>query len=574
MVCNYAPRVLASERYCSCSCTSHPNMRHMLSTLQKFRERAVIPVKLMSLVCSSRHYFDSSNIRSSKVNLYAREAVVSERPDLETISTPPDSVSESFGTRIFYDDCVWNALEIAEAVGGEIVRWGPSGTISTDTRKLLPGQWFFAISGENFDGHDFVNEALARERGCVGVIGNRVCQNWGNGFIKVEGHSNTALEKMAKFARDRFRGVVVGLTGSAGKTTTRIMVSLSLRSLGHIYQTRGNLNNGIGVALTLIGTPLDAKVAVLELGMSMEGEILKLARMSRPFVRVILNVGHSHLENLHDLEGVAKAKGELLREMDSGDLCVLNADDPFVMSIPIPLGARKVLFGRGVGCDVRLVLAERVDGGRAIRVILESNMPMPGSQFDVSTKRTSEMVEFKIHGPGLHLAMNACAAAAVAVALGVPLPQAAVSLSRFRPAPMRSQLIFTESGITVLNDSHNASLPSMISAIDSLKSMECRGRRACILGDMLELGADEERIHEMVLNLCSDPSIELIMLVGERFLRAAERLKIVDKVDAVLAEDPDSLAPTVNEFLAPGDVVLVKGSRKMEMEKVVSAIVE
>ncbi|KAG0475026.1 hypothetical protein HPP92_014712 [Vanilla planifolia] len=506
---------------------------------------------------------------------YLGDVLVSEMPNREDLSSPSTSLPSAppFGSMIFHDDYMWSPKEIAEAVGGEVVRWGPPGTISIDTRKLLRGQWFFAISGANFDGHDLVDEALATEKGCVGVIGNSVPKNWRKGFIKVVGDSNVALVNMAKFARNRFPGIVVCLTGSVGKTTTRTMIALALGCLGRIYQTHGNLNAHVGVALTLIGMPMDAKAAVIEVGMSKKGQILARARICCPSVRVILNVGHSHLEFLDSLVDVAKAKGELLADAEPGDICVLNADDPLVMSIPVPPGARKVLFGRGVGCDVRLLLAENVDGGHAVRVILETNMPNPVNQFDITGKKTSEIAEFKIHGPGLHLALNACAAAAVAVSLGLPLPQIAELLSRFRPAPMRSQMSVTRSDIEIINDAYNANLQSMIAAINTLKSLDCRGKRVCILGDMLEMGSLEEDAHDQVLKLCCDASsIGLIMLAGKRFLAAANRLRPLKKIDVVCGHDTESLAALVADFLCPGDVVLVKGSRKMEMEKVVHAI--
>lgn len=236
----------------------------------------------------------------------------------------------------------WTATEIAEAVNGRVVKWGPPGTISTDTRTLEPNQWFFAIAGQNFDAHDFISPELS-EKGCVGVIGNRVCENWEKGFVEINGDTVSSLMKMAYYARNRFNGAVVGVTGSVGKTTTKSMIALALESLGNpVYQSPGNWNTRIGVALSLIGIPRNAGVVVLEMGMSTRGEILELARMARPSIRVILNVGASHLENFSSLEEVAMAKGEILANAKPGDVCVLNADDPLVMSLPIPYGVKKV----------------------------------------------------------------------------------------------------------------------------------------------------------------------------------------------------------------------------------------
>ncbi|XP_039142942.1 UDP-N-acetylmuramoyl-tripeptide--D-alanyl-D-alanine ligase-like [Dioscorea cayenensis subsp. rotundata] len=487
--------------------------------------------------------------------------------DTESVpqSLPPESLISPLDTHS------WSVFEIADAVGGEIISHGSSGTICIDTRKLVPGQWFFARSGENFDGHGFIDLALA-EKGCVGVIGNRVCEGWERGFVKVEGDTSVALDKMMRFSRDRFNGVVVGLTGSVGKTTTRTMIALALESLGRVHQTHGNYNYMVGVAMTLIGIPLDAKVAVVELGMGgKNGEILEMARMCQPSVRVILNVHPCHMNCFDSLEEVARAKGELLTEAQPGDVCVLNGDDPLVMSIPVPYGVKKVLFGQRMGCDVRLVLAESVDRGCAVRVILESEIYEDSQPWSTSSVK-SQMVEFKMQGPGLHLATNACAAAAVAMSLGVPLPQIAQSLSRFRPVSMRSQMEVTTNGIRIINDAYNANLYSMIAAINALKSIDCEGKRVAMLGDMLELGSKEEESHEMVLNFCCDKCLDLLVLVGERFHGAAGKLKLAGKIDFICAVDSESVVSTVSEMLDPGDVVLVKGSRAMLMEKIVDEI--
>ncbi|XP_077220115.1 uncharacterized protein LOC143854168 [Tasmannia lanceolata] len=479
------------------------------------------------------------------------------------------SYCESFQSLNLQNESSWSASEIADATNGEIVKWGPCGTICTDSRSLCHGQWFFAIIGEHFDAHDFVNQTLD-DKGCVGVIGNRVCETWGRGFIKVKGNTLIALEKMAKYARNRFHGHVVGLTGSVGKTTTRTMIALALEHLGQVYQTHGNQNNHIGVALTLIKIPASAKVSVLELGMSRGGEILELARMCSPCVRVILNVGHCHMENFGSLEAVAKAKGELLAEAKHGDICVLNADDPLVMRIAVPSGVKKVFFGQGNDSDVRLVLAESISGGCAVRVILEhQNFKL---RKEILGRMTSEKVEFEIHGPGLHLAVNACAAAAVAVSLGVSLRQVGESLSKFRPVHMRSELEISENGMKIINDVYNANLTSMRAALNSLKVMDCRGKRVAILGDMLELGVTEADAHKAVLHMCCDARLGLVALVGNRFLSAVEKSKLPEGINIICAQDLESLTPQIAEMLTDNDVVLVKGSRAMQMEKVVDAI--
>lgn len=450
----------------------------------------------------------------------------------------------------------WTVSEISDAVNGRIIKWGPPGTISTDTRTLQPGQWFFAITGERYDAHDFITPDLS-SKGCVGVIGNWVCNNWDKGFVQVEGNTVIWLEKMGSYARNRFHGCLIGVTGSVGKTTTRTMMALALERLGSVHQSCGNWNNRIGVALSLIGIPRNTEMVVLELGMSEKGEILELARTCRPSVRVILNVGASHLENFGSLEEVSMAKGEILREAKPGDVCVLNADDPLVMSLPIPAGVQRVLFGQRTDSNVRLVLAESTNGGLGVRVVLERN---------------NEMVEFVISSPGLHLAMSACAAAAVATVLGVPLPQVGKCLSRFRSVHMRLELEVAASGIQVINDVYNANPVSTKAAFDTLKGISCEGKRVAILGDMLELGPTEIESHEMTLRYCCSAGFDIVALVGKRFLAAAENLDLVKERHVLHADNSETIVPEIVKRLNHNDVVLVKGSRAMQMEKVVDAI--
>ncbi|KAL6312273.1 hypothetical protein AAG906_025652 [Vitis piasezkii] len=291
-----------------------------------------------------------------------------------------------------------------------------------------------------------------------------------------------AEAKMANYARNKFHGCLVGVTGSAGKTTTRTMIALTLESLGLVHQTHGNENNRIGVCLSLIGIPQNVGFVVLELGMDRRGEIMELARMARPSIRVILNVGRR-----------LQWQREILAEAKPG-MCVL--------------------FGQRLDCDVRFA-AEKVHGGHGVRVVLERN---------------HEKVEFVIPSPGLHLAQNACATAAVAVALG---------------------FLFLK------------------------LEYHCRDlflKRVAILGDMLELGQAETVSHEMMLSLCCDSHFDLIALVGKRFLRAAENLNLVGERNLLYSPDAESLAFEIVQRLNRNDVILVKGSRGMQMEKVVAAI--
>lgn len=279
--------------------------------------------------------------------------------------------------------------------------------------------------------------------------------------------------------------------------------------------------------------------------------------MCRPDVRVILNVNAAHLENFANLEEVSMAKGEILREAMPGNVCVLNGDDPLVMSLPVPVGVKKVVFGRQFGCDVRLVSSQIIDGGRRVEIVLEG---------------FNEMVKFVISSPGLHLAVNACAAAAVASALGVPLALAGKSLSRFIPVHRRSELEVTKNGITIINDVYNASPASTQAAIDLLRNIDCKGKRVAILGDMLELGSTEFKFHELMLQSCCDAQFDVVALVGIRFVRAADSIDFGPDTKLVYTTDAHQMASKIIDYLNSGDVVLVKGSRQIRMEVIVNAV--
>ncbi|CAM6092906.1 unnamed protein product [Calypogeia fissa] len=477
---------------------------------------------------------------------------------------------------------VWDAEEIAQAANGEVVARGSPGSVSTDSRSINEGEWFLPLVGPNFDGHEFVQQAL--DRGCAGYIGRNVISRevWPRrGFVRVEGDTLGVLHKLATSVRSRYGGPVVGITGSTGKTTARAMTALALESLGPIHQTEGNFNNLVGLPLTLLKLPSTSSACVLEMGMSHAGEILLLTEIAVPTVRVLLNVGPAHMENFGSLKDVAEAKGEILKEARPGDICVLNADDPLVMSLAIPRGVRVVhiLFGSHQGCHVKVADAQATKGGHAVKIVLEQSFPesvfvedcssgsqileqlrenarkfttsnsqsmsyktSPGSnlmprcnmnsqsiqQRQQSTEKCSSppdmqlvsRMELEIPSPGLHLVINACAAAAVAVSLGVPLENVVNSLSKYSPIGMRSRLEII-GGVQLIDDTYNSNPMSLESALKLLGSMDCKGgRRVALLGDMLELGSVSKRAHMDALALCTELKLDIVALVGPCFLEA------------------------------------------------------
>ncbi len=452
--------------------------------------------------------------------------------------------------------------DIALGTGGRLQRPGPPGVVTTDSRRLAPGQWFLALSGDRFDGHSFL--AHAREAGCAGAIARQVPEGWDRGFVQVE-DGLTAVQELAAWVRRGFHGPVVGVTGSAGKTTTRAMIALVLGQDEPggpcVHATHGNLNNHIGLPLSILDAPVDADTWVLEMGMNHLGEIDLLQRIARPTVRLITNVGAAHLEGVGDLDGVARAKGELFAGALPGDICVVNRDDPRISALPLPEGVSVLRFGTArddssIPLDVRLTDAHIDPASLSTRFRIET----PGGG----------VVLGQVRSPGLHLAHDACAAIAVGVALRVPAERMAARLARYEPVGMRLRVELGPRGERFLNDAYNANPVSMAASLQTLGSITGL-RRLALLGDMLELGSDEARAHdevlERVLQAQQASELAVVGLVGPRFAAAVARRGAAPGEHLLVEADSEALGQRLAPLLLPDDVVLLKGSRGIAMER-------
>jgi UDP-N-acetylmuramoyl-tripeptide--D-alanyl-D-alanine ligase len=437
-----------------------------------------------------------------------------------------------------------DAATIASATGGRVLRAGPYGAVSTDTRALPAGSWFLALRGDRFDGHAFLGAAAAAgAAGCI--VDTDPGPAWTGGVVLVT-DTLRALQDLGRHARATFRGPVVGLTGSSGKTTTRALTALALRPLGIVHQTTGNLNNHIGVPLTLLACPSDADAMLVEMGTSSPGEIAVLADLARPNVRLIVNVGPAHLQELGGLDGVALEKGALFRAALPGDVVCVNADDPRVAAIPSPAGVRRLTWGSAG--EVALLDAE-ID---------------PATLSTRARWQTPEgIVGARIPAPGHHIAHDAAAALAVAVALGVDPLAAAAALADYAPVGMRLRSEPLPGGGTALNDAYNANPASMEASLRLLASLP--GRRAAVLGDMLELGADEAAWHQRVADLAASLDLDAIVLVGPRMSAAA-------CPGAHRFANPDDAVAPLRAWLGPDSVVLFKGSRGARVERVLQRL--
>jgi UDP-N-acetylmuramoyl-tripeptide--D-alanyl-D-alanine ligase len=450
---------------------------------------------------------------------------------------------------------IFTAEQLAKGTGGELMAPGPIGRVVTDSRKVGEGDWFLALKGDRFDGHEFLS--LAAQSGCAGVIAARVPEGWAQGWVRVD-DGLQALTELARFVRAQFTGPVVGITGSAGKTTTRALAGLVAAGLGRVHQTEGNLNNHVGVPLTILAAPVDAAVWVIEMGMNHLGEIKALQAIARPTIRLITNVGAAHLEGVGDLAGVARAKGELFDGAMPGDVCLVNQDDERVRGLPIPPGVRVLCYGSQIGSDSR--------SSTPLDVILTDAHVDPQklvTRFRIEVG--DQVIRGTLPSPGLHLAHDACAAVAVGVALRVPLDGIGRALGQYQPVGMRLRIEPGPRGSQVINDAYNANPMSMEASLDMLAGL-AGVRRIAVLGDMLELGGEEATAHASVLRKAHGLGLDGLFVAGPRFRPTADALGIP------WAPDAASLAPLVDPVLQEGDVLLLKGSRGMSMERVLQTL--
>ena len=451
--------------------------------------------------------------------------------------------------------------EIAGIMGGRLYVPVPAlgdGRITgvcSDTRRIEEGNLFVAISGERYDGHDFVPEAM-RSGACASLVSadwhdGRPDRDAPDGARIVVPDVIPALQTFAGWHRSRYDLPVVAVTGSNGKTTTKNMIASVLSERYRVFKTPGNLNSQLGVSEALFSLREDHGAAVLELGMNRAGELNRLARMTRPSVGVITNVGPAHIEFFDSIEGIARAKGEILDHLPPDGRAVLNADDPLVMKQAGRSQAQVVTFGRGEGADVRLAC---------------SRTELSGSTFALS-----DGAAFRTNLMGEHQVMNAVAAVAVGRHFGIDDIDIARALRRVGPTPMRME--YTQMGdVHLINDAYNANPASMKAALDALATT--KGRRLAVLGDMLELGESGRAAHRKVGKHAAGV-VDRIITVGDLARDIAEAAVVEGGLPAGCVVRCSSNAEAADAVLAgirDGDVILVKGSRGMRMETIVESM--
>ena len=428
--------------------------------------------------------------------------------------------------------------------------------ISIDSRTVREGELFIAIRGDRYDGHDFVPDAI--RKGAWGAIVDRNALE--AKYSDISGLRNVipvedtlfSLQEMSLMHRKKFSVPVIAVTGSNGKTTTKEMLAAILRQKGPVLKNEGNLNNHIGVPLTLLKLEARHKTAIIEMGMSGLGEIETLTRLAMPSVGVITNIGPAHLQFLGSTDTVAQAKGELLQMMRSDGTAVLNADDRFFTTLRKKYAGPVLSFGIDQPADVR---AGDIAQGRDL------------TDFTLHAEGRSVLV--RLRTVGRHNVYNALAAATAALATGLPLETVKFGLEEFRPVSMRSELK-EMNGRTVLADYYNANPASVKAAIETLASLTGVKRAVAVLGDMLELGDAGQEAHREIGRTAARLGIGILICVGPLSRHIAEGAAAagMDRERVFEAETTEQGAARLIEHSRPGDTVLIKGSRGMKMEKV------
>lgn len=429
---------------------------------------------------------------------------------------------------------------------------------SIDTRSLPPGALFVAIRGPSHDAHSFLADAAAR--GARGVLVERlpagVTLPIGVAVIAVA-DTKRALADLARGHRARFHGSVIGLTGSNGKTTTKEMCAAILEVVGPCGKTQGNLNNDFGVPLTLLRRRDADRALVIEMGMNHRGEIAPLAALACPQVGIITNVGTAHLEHLGSRENIALEKGDLVAALPPDGTAVLNADDPLCIAQGRRTKAR--VLGFGEKGEIRA----------------EALRDLGGAGFAFELAAPWGRAPIRIRALGATTIPNALAAAGGALAAGATLDHVVTGLGRFTGVHGRMERLDLADGRVVIDDTYNANPQSMENALRSLAALHGAGRAIAVLGDMGELGVTAPAAHEAMGRLAGALGLDLVVTLGESAARIADaaRASGLAAARAVHVADHAAAAEHVRAFAAPGDWVLVKGSRSMRMERVVEALV-
>jgi UDP-N-acetylmuramoyl-tripeptide--D-alanyl-D-alanine ligase len=426
-------------------------------------------------------------------------------------------------------------------------------SVGTDSRTMKAGDIFLALRGEKFDGHSFVQEAA--RRGALGAVIDRPIEELPQDFCVLQVEDTLkALQRMAGEYRKSLPIQVVCITGSNGKTSTKDLASAVLRERFQITRTEGNLNNHIGLPLTMLKLRSSDQIGVFEIGMNHPGEIAPLAALAQPDVAVVTNVGIAHIEYMGSREAIANEKATLVEALPPSGTVVLNSDDDFSRFIASKTKADAIYCGLSEDANIRAT---------------NLSQDFLGMKFQLHA--FGKNVSAQLAVPGVHMVRNALLAVGVGYAFGMSLEEAAAGLSNLQLTKGRLEQKVVR-GIQVLDDTYNANPDSMKAALLTLSQMSTNGRRIAVLGRMGELGAESERGHRSVGQAASDLGLDCVVTVGDEAALIAEEAWRGGVAKVVKVNDQDEAIKALREFVRAGDLILVKGSRSSKMERIVEGL--
>ena len=457
--------------------------------------------------------------------------------------------------------------EVSSAINGRQISGSPDEFVkglSTDSRKMTPGHIFLAIKGERYDGHNFLTNAI--NAGAVGVIvesDTYIAKELLDKNLVVINVSSTlkALGDLASWWRKQWGGKVIAITGSNGKSTTKEMAASILSLKANTMKSPGNFNNLIGLPLTILMLQEHHKLAVLEMGMNMAGEIARLTQIADPDIGLITNVERAHLEGLGNLNGVMRAKGELLRMMSKESTAILNGDDKVYKQLAPTFQGKVITFGLGKKNKVRAESIKKVgDYAQAFNIYING-----------------KRIPVRINYPGLHNVLNALSGAAIAFCLSISNELIAQGLGSFRPLKGRFHFIDLNSGIRIIDDTYNANLSSLRAALQTIKGLVGKNQGLVIgFGEMMELGKESPKYHFDAGQLVAGMGARYLVVMGEHGRNVIEGACQggMDREQTHIATTHAEMSDSIKAHLRKGDVIFMKGSRKAALDKVVEGISE
>ena len=448
---------------------------------------------------------------------------------------------------------------VAETCGAELRRGAAEAIVKnvcTDSRKAQAGDLFFAIKGEHFDGHDFLNEVAAKGVTAVVIGQKKVPAKLPKCAVLVVADVRVTLGKFAAAYRKDFALPVLCVGGSNGKTTVKELIASALRQKLATLWSEASFNNDIGVPLTLLRLEKTHHAAVLEAGTNHPGELAPLVKMIRPKFGVITNIGREHLEYFGDVAGVAQEEGRLAELLPADGKLFLNGDNEWSEKIATRTKAQVVRVGLGEKND-----------WRAEKIRLDKN----GVTFRVQAPKEEFCGDYRINLLGRHQVANALFAIAVSEELGLGRPEIRDGLAECQPAKMRLQF-WEANGVRVLDDAYNANADSTIAALETLCDLPLQGRRVAVLGDMNELGAHSETAHAEVGRRAAELGIGQLFAVGKMAPVTAKAARDAGLNRVIEFADVEAAMKAVKQFLKTGDVVLLKASRASRLERIAETL--